>query len=426
MKKITLTICYFFCAAIFAQQATVNTLEITGNKKNKTSFIKKIVSVEEGAVLDSLQIAKDIDWITRLPSIAKATYKVTPVNENSYNVTYDIIENLTLIPTTSIWTSNNDEFAYRIGLTEFNTFGQNIGIGAFYQQDIYDSFGASIRAPFAFSKKWGFELNFQDLVSEEPVFFENSTADYKYKNTSYEALASYQLNYENNLRFGVTYFKERYEYKQGVVPDDIPLELEANKIAYKVLYTFNNVKFEYYLLSGFQSLLNIQYVRGTDENLPSFVVGWNDFLYYKRLGTMGNWASRLRIGAATNDETPFAPFAVDNNLNVRGVGNSIDRGTAAIVFNTEYRQTLLEKGWFVLQGNAFVDAGSWREPGGELSDLLSEKNVRVFPGVGLRFIHKKIFNATFRIDYGYGLVDKAAKKAGNQSQGIVFGIGQYF
>lgn len=132
-----------------------------------------------------------------------------------------------------------------------------------------------------------------------------------------------------------------------------------------------------------------------------------------------NWANRLRLGLATNNDTPFAPFTVDNNLNIRGVGNLIDRGTGAIVLNTEYRQTLYEKGWFALQGNAFFDAGSWRNPGGDFGDFAESQNFRVYPGVGLRFIHKKIFNAIFRIDYGVGITE-------DSTRGFVFGIGQYF
>ncbi|TYA84607.1 outer membrane protein assembly factor, partial [Seonamhaeicola marinus] len=46
-------------------------------------------------------------------------------------------------------------------------------------------------------------------------------------------------------------------------------------------------------------------------------------------------------------------------------------------------------------------------------------NLKIYSGLGLRFIHKKIFNAIFRIDYGLGLTE-------NASQGLVFGIGQYF
>jgi hypothetical protein len=72
-----------------------------------------------------------------------------------------------------------------------------------------------------------------------------------------------------------------------------------------------------------------------------------------------------------------------------------------------------------LQGNAFVDAGTWRNPGGSLSDFTDSKNIKVYSGVGLRFINKKIFNAIFRIDYGFGLTQGSSK-------GLVFGIGQYF
>ena len=45
--------------------------------------------------------------------------------------------------------------------------------------------------------------------------------------------------------------------------------------------------------------------------------------------------------------------------------------------------------------------------------------MRVFPGVGIRFIHKRILNAAIRFDYGINLT-------GNGGGGFVFGIGQYF
>jgi len=159
-------------------------------------------------------------------------------------------------------------------------------------------------------------------------------------------------------------------------------------------------------------------VGSSDATLPEFLIGFNDFAYYHRIGKRGNLANRLRLGLASNLDTPFAPFSVDNNLNVRGVGNTIDRGTGVIILNSEYRHTLIDKDWFILQSNVFVDAGSWRNPGGDFSDFSQDQNIRVFPGVGFRFIHKKIFNAIFRIDYGVGVTERA--------NGIVFGIGQYF
>ena len=175
-------------------------------------------------------------------------------------------------------------------------------------------------------------------------------------------------------------------------------------------------------MSGFRSLLSYEFTvdsNGDNNLLRNFFVGRNDFEYFKRVGAKGNWANRLRLGFATNSSTPFAPFALDNQLNIRGVGNVVDRGSVSVVLNTEYRYTLYEKGWFAMQGNAFIDAGTWQNPGGDIGDLVKAENASLFSGLGLRFIHKRIFNAVFRIDYGFSLGDKS-------NSGLVFGIGQYF
>ena len=405
----------------WSQDYKVADLKIQGNKKLKSSFVKKVSKIRSGVVLDSSIIEDDIKLLKRLPSIAHAYYQVFPAEKpNEYNVFYNIEENFTIIPSANVYTTNDDEFAYRLGLFEFNLLGQNIAVGGFYQKDIYDSYAINFRAPFLFSRKFGLALNYQDLTTQEPVFFNNTTADYRYNNESIEALLLYQMNFTNRFEFGLNFFTEDYEYKSGATSPNVPQELVVDKMLYKLIYEYNNLNYNYQYVEGFRSILNFQYVHSRDdETLPDFLIGWNDFQYFQRFGKRGNWASRLRLGLATNNDTPFAPFAVDNNLNIRGVGNLIDRGTAAIVLNTEYRHTLYEKGWFALQGNAFLDAGSWRNPGGDWGDFADTQNLRVYPGIGLRFIHKKIFNAIFRIDYGIGITQDA-------TQGLVFGIGQYF
>ncbi len=405
----------------FSQEAKVADLKVQGNKKLKTSFVKKVSRIKSGIVLDSAMIEADIRLLKRLPSVAHAYYQVFPAQEpGAYNVFYNIEENFTIIPSANVYTTNDDEFAYRLGLYEFNLLGQNMTFGGFYQKDIYDSYAINFRAPFLFSRQFGLAINYQDLTTQEPVFFDNTTADYKYNNESVEVLGLYQLNFTNRFELGVNYFTEDYEYKSGATNPNVPLNLRVHKLLYKLIYEYNNLNYDYQYVEGFRSILNFQYVTSRNEaQLPAFVIGWNDFQYFKRFGEKGNWASRLRLGLATNNDTPFAPFAVDNNLNIRGVGNVIDRGTGAVVLNTEYRQTLYEKNWFVLQGNAFIDAGSWRNPGGDFGDFGDSQNIRVYPGIGLRFIHKSIFNAIFRIDYGYGITE-------DSTSGLVFGIGQYF
>ncbi|WP_248724119.1 POTRA domain-containing protein [Seonamhaeicola sp. ML3] len=417
--KIKLLLCMLLFAffSVGAQQKRISDLKVQGNKKIKSSFIKKLASLKSGDALDSLKIEEDIKLIKRLPSVSHAYYQVFPSEDGGYNIFYNIEENFTLIPSVNFYTTDNDEFAYRLGLYEFNALGRNIIFGGFYQKDVFDSHALNFRAPFLFSKHLGLAVNYQDLTTLEPVFFEGETAQYRYNNKSYEVLGLYRFDFHNRLELGVNYFTEDYRYR-GENINNRP-ELNVHKWLVKGIYEHNNLNYDYQYVSGFRSTFNFQYVTSTNAALPDFFIGWNDFFYFARVGDKGNWANRLRMGLSSNDDTPFAPFSVDNNLNIRGVGNTIDRGTGVIVLNSEYRHTLYEKDWFVLQGNAFIDAGTWRNPGGDFGDFSRADNVKIYPGLGLRFINKKIYNAIFRIDYGYGISENATK-------GFVFGIGQYF
>ena len=374
----------FFANQSYGQEARVLDLKVQGNKRLKTSFVRLISELKPGAVLDSAIIEQDIIRLKRLPSVSHAYYQVFESEPNVFNVFYTIQENFTLIPQLNVYTTNNDEFAYRVGLYEYNTLGRSVAFGGFYQKDIYDSYGVNVRAPFLFNNKVGIAFNFKHRVE-----------------------------------LGVTFFNEDYSFLTGATNPSIPQDFNIDKELYKAIYEYNGLDYSYQFTSGFKSTFNFQYVISSDATLPDFLIGWNDFQYFVRVGDFGNWASRLRLGLASNKDSPFAPFSVDNNLNIRGVGNTIDRGTGAIVLNTEYRHTVYEKDWFILQANAFIDGGTWRNPGGDFGDFSDDQNLRIYPGIGVRFIHKQIFNATFRVDYGYGITPGA-------TSGLVFGIGQYF
>lgn len=406
------------CSTCFAQENLVTEFTIQGAKRTKISFVKNIVKLEVGMALDSVMMKEDMERLKRLPAISHSYFQVFSKN-GEHTVFYHIEENFTLIPFANLFSSSNDDFAFRIGLQEFNFLGRNITLGGFYQLDVFNSYGLSIRAPNLFGEKLGAAFIYQDFRTLEPVFFDNTTADYRYNNRGFELLGLYQFNLKNRIELGFSLFNEDYEYISGATNPQVPTALNVDKHLVKLIYDHNGLDYFYQYLEGFRSVLNFQYVGSSDVSLPEFLIGFNDFMYFQRIGKKGNWANRLRLGLASNVDTPFAPFTVDNNLNIRGVGNTIDRGTGAIVFNTEYRHTLIDKNWFVLQSNVFVDGGSWRNPGGGFGDFAEKQNIRIYPGVGLRFIHKSIFNAIFRIDYGYGVTQDA-------SRGLVFGIGQYF
>ena len=243
MKKLIAAF-LFFSSLVYAQQNFVADLKVQGNKRLKTSFIKKVSQVKHGIKLDSAMIESDIRLLKRLPSIAHAYYQIFPADKpNTYNVFYNIEENFTIIPQANVYTTNNDEFAYRLGLYEYNLFGQNITFGGFYQKDIFDSYAINFRAPFLFSRKLGLAINYQDLTTLEPVFFNNTTADYRYNNNSIEALGLYQIDFNNRVELGLNYFTEDYEYQAGATSPNVPQELRVKKLLYKFIYEYYNLNY---------------------------------------------------------------------------------------------------------------------------------------------------------------------------------------
>ena len=417
-KKIIFTFCLLAFLSVKAQEKVVYDIKIKGVKKSNPSFLKKLLETKSGEVLDSLTIEKDITTLKRLPGVSHAYYQVFHSHNNLYNVFVYIQENFTIIPELGFWTTTNNQFAYKIGVYEYNFLGRNIAIGGFYQNNGYNTYSFNVRAPNLFTRKLGLAFTHQNWKSEEPLFFDNQSANYLYNNISTEILGLYQIDFSHHLTFGINYFQEKYEYLRGATSPNVPQNLKVDKILYKLLYNYEDLEYYYHYLDGFKNILYLQYVTSENDFQDQFVIAWNDFFYFDRIGKKGNWANRLRIGFASNNESPFAPFALDNNINLRGVGIIVDRGTASIVYNTEYRHALYDKKWFALQANAFIDAGTWRQPGGEINDFWEDRNIQLFSGVGLRFINKKIYNAIFRIDYGFSLR--------NNTKGLVFGIGQYF
>lgn len=421
------SILFFFlflsCSSVvFSQEKMVAKVTLKGAKKTNATFLKKLLHTQKGAILDTAKIEKDIILLRRLPAISYADYQVIPFNNNFYTIILNIEENFTLIPEVNIWTTTNNVFSYKLGLYEYNFLGRNITLGGFYQYNGFDSYAINFRAPQLFSKKWGLAINHQNWKSEEPLYFGNQTANYLYNNISFEVLGIHQFNLKNQINFGVNLFKEKYQYLSGDTDPAIPQNLDLDKALLKAVYSYDDLTYFYQYTEGFKSILYVQYVLTENDFQNDFFIAWNDFFYYKRIHDKGNWANRVRFGLSSNQETPFAPFALDNNINLRGVGILVDRGTGSFVWNTEYRHTIYDKKWLAIQTNVFTDLGSWRNPGGALSDFFQNKNLKIYSGVGLRFITKKIYNATFRIDYGFSVLNRKNCSKG----GLVFGIGQYF
>jgi hypothetical protein len=244
---------------------------------------------------------------------------------------------------------------------------------------------------------------------------ENGVNNYNYTNyTAYASAVRFQT-FRESVDAGVGIFNEQFEAQQ-VVDNEFAEIVQGDKLLSKLIFRSNHLNYNTFYVDGFYNQLNVEFIHSLDE-IRNFITVFNEFRYFKVIGRRLNWANRLRAGLATNDENPFAPFVLDSYLNIRGVGNRIDRGTGSVVINTEVRYTLFNQRVLAAQAIGFFDFGSWRQPGGDIHDFTQTENMRAFSGLGFRLIYKRAFDTMLRIDYGYDY---------NKNAGLVIGIGQYF
>lgn len=399
-----------------AQELRIDSIVFSGLRKTRPEYLAGFVKSRPGEVLDHDQLRRDRQQLANLEVLADAQYRVENRSGGGALVIFECRELFTLLPIVNFG-GIAENLWFQVGGSEANLFGRGHKFYAFYQYYDRHSFAANLSLDRLGGSPWGVEFNFVKWGTREPLFFDEGVVEYNYDNFTYGINGIYHFNLRDKLLLGGAYFTEIYEAATPIV-SGAPTRAQTYKWLIKILYQLNRTDYDFFYRSGWLNTFNAQTVRNLNND-PAFYIFFNDLHYYRRVGPRGNAASRVRIGLSSNEDSPFAPFVLDSYVNIRGVGNRVDRGTGVIVGNFEYRHAFIDRPVIAVQGVAFADLGVWRNPGGNFSDFTESENIVMFGGVGLRFIHKNIYNAIFRIDYGVDL-----QKFGDH--GFVLGIGQYF
>ncbi len=402
--------------SLFAQSGEIIAVEIEGLRKTKEAYLRQFIQSKTGALYDALTLEQDKQRLTNLEILANVTVNIEHLPEG-VKITLICDELHTLLPIFSFG-GISENFWIQVGATEVNVGGVGNKFIGYYQYYDRSSFATHLTFDRIRNSPWGVNLNLIKWGTLEPLYFGNNEVEYEYTNYTIGATGIRHLNFTDKIEFGGAFFTENYKRSRPVSFEGAPEEVDKNKLLGKVSITWNRTNYHFYYIEGWHIQLNGQTVQSLDQD-PAFYIFFHDFKRFERIGEKGNFASRLRVGLSSNEESPFAPFVLDSYLNIRGVGNRVDRGTGAIILNVEHRHTLRDKNKTAIQGVIFSDMGSWRNPGGGFSDFTQSENLTLFAGGGLRFIHKKIFNAILRIDYGINLQNP-------EVNGFVLGLGQYF
>ena len=413
MNRVSIFLILFLSFPALSQQKIIE-IKLEGLKRTEESYIRQFILSRLNDTYDSSKAVDDRQRIANLEIMGSVIVE-SLAKEEGITLTFRCTEMISTIPIFGLGKSE-ETFWFRAGIQDANLTGKGDKLIAYYQY--YDRHSAYIRYQKTRFRNtpWNFSGTVIRWATIEPVTIDQTVTNYNYDNLTGGFSATRHLGFTESIEMDFSGFEESYSKRQDFEQNGAPEEVNRSGMVLKSIFRSNHVNFSSFYLSGFSTQLNAELIRRTSDPTLFFIV-FNDLKYFHRLTKRGNLATRLRLGLSTNEDTPFAPFVLDSYLNIRGVGNRVDRGTGSIVTNIEYRHAVWDQRLFAAQAVGFVDFGTWRKPGGDFSDFSKTENMRVFGGLGLRMIYKRAFDTMLRIDYGYNY---------NGSGGFVLGIGQYF
>ncbi len=410
------------------------TLSFGGLKRTQLSFLAinldgvehsnhkdTLIWTDSESVIDTSALFAFRQNLINLPQIQEANFAISGASGTAENhIHWEVREAQTISPLFSFGGVKGN-VNILLGVNDQHLFGKGQELIAFYQLiQSEHNFLVAFKNPSIRNSSFGASLEVRRYAAEEPVYFNSGVANYLYINQSLTLGGSYRLKLRNTINAGATVFREDFTLlgDPGEVTE-APLSLLVNKLLLKAEHRLDRRNYLSERIVGVEYSSVVEVVVNTMDQ--PFLIGWHEVRHYGLVGKRGNWANRLRVGIATNRESPFAPFVLDSQLNIRGSGNRIDRGSAQVVLNSEYRHLVWrnKSKSFSTQAVAFSDLGTWRAPGGAFNELNDGSTLRHFVGGGVRLISSKAKNAVLRLDYGIDVQDADAR-------GFVLGFGQYF
>ncbi len=399
--------------------ATVSSIEISGAHKMDKDFLLQRITTKLHQTTSWQKLDYDQVRLNRLNGIQHTVIEVDTLADATLRIRLDIVGQKSIKPFVGLGRVEGN-FWWQVGAAEYNFAHKNQTLlGFFMLQDGRPNGKLYFENPYYKGRDWGYSINAFHNASVEPLFFKSGAVSYLYDLTGLGLTGFNHFGLLDKLSYGLTFFNETYQRQpgSGLVLEGPDFQSQK-KILASIGYIHDKVKYDFFYRTGFQHQVLAQSVStiGVDLQFVSFSY---EGRHYWKLGPSTNIAGQLRMAISTNNDTPFAPYVLDSNFNLRGVGNRIDRATAQFVFNIEVRQAVLHHRNVAIQVVAFSDSGSWRNPGADFDVVFKKENFRSFVGGGVRFILTKVFDSVVRVDYGVDVFD-------NKTQGLVIGFGQFF
>lgn len=421
----------FFCSSLFiiasltTYSQRVNSISFEGLTVTKESYLRDIISCKENARFDDKLFQDDIFLLRNLNLFFEVGGSVKTSDSLDYDLSFQIREASYLYPVFSI-SGFQDQLKLQIGANHINFLGRAQSFGALYQ--FYDRHSISIfhTANRHSNGRTGHELAMAKYSTIEPLYFSDGSTSsdtvsaFNFDNYSVSAGGHYWIGRYTNLGIGAAYMYEDYQQRDDAFDLFGIKRFNFHKHQLRSHLQTNRVENLFERQKGWKARVYGEWIHTyVGDQAPSFLKLQLSGSYYRLVGERGNLASLIRLGTASNAQSPFAPFVLDGFINVRGIGNRVERGTAEIIANVEYRHTFWVHKYVTFQSAMFADYGALRTAGQSYNTLFDGDYPNLFWGAGLRFNLNILYKTAIRVDYSVNPFDPSM-------HGLTFGFGQFF
>lgn len=402
------------CASVGVQAQTVEAIAFDGLNRLKPDFLAHFLDCQVGQPVDSAQSVQDCLVLRRLPAVFHAHVRWEE-RDGKLTQVYFIDEVFTLLPYANVGQGGAvSSRTVQLGVAEFNAFGRGVWLTADYQYKELHSVSLGGMIPYIGGRPWNLSLTAKHWNTVEPLYFGADAVRYHYRNRLVQVGLEREFAFRTRVGARVAVFDETYTQMETGAVDVAPEYAYFEKSLLQFYTVDQHIDWHFFYLNGTE----VEF-RGTtvlNDILPEERFYQGDLIAkaYRHKRERWNSAYRLTLGLATNNESPYAPYVFDSQLNVRGAGDRVARGTAGLFATAEWRWTAFDRDWWALQLVGYSDVGWLRTAGKARMDEQPEW----FGGGGVRVHAKRFYNAVLRVDYGASPI--------TGTHGLTFGLGQFF
>lgn len=412
--RILLTLLFFLIETsyVFAAQngERIEEIKIQGNKRTKEQVIRQEIKIKEGELFNTKRIEEDIQRLKNMEILNSVRYRIEyDEGTKGIKVIFEVEDNCMLFPDVDFGSEEGKSF-WRAGILESNFLGNNEESELWYgQRDKKSFYDFTFCQPRVFGSLYLIGLSIYERKDNEKEYKDGIViSSYEKEDNGGNIKIGKKIDDMRNISVSfntqdVTSILDKKSPNSSPIPENGRTNSLILCGEYGRIDTRATQLFEGYLHS--LSVENAGRYIGSDFNFTRLNFEHKRFV---KLGENKNLCWRILGGKGCGLEMQHR---YELGKFVRGNTAYRFKGDNLVVFNTEYRQGIIDTKRWMFQGVGFTDIGNvWEEGFGEL---------KVNAGIGLRLMFKPIGSPPLRIDYAQGI--------SNLKGGAVsFGFEQFF